>query len=166
VSPDSDPDARDDALSWAGDETEARPPRGRAQRARDATASGAGRTGDTGGTGGPGDTDGADDTRNGADHSAATGGSALLVFYGILAGVYLLYMVGWLISIVRNPFSIDNLFAEIVSQFGEFLAIASPLVWFFVALVLTRGRRPSLRVAWLIAGAILLVPWPFVLGVN
>jgi hypothetical protein len=145
--PDAHDDAHDDALTWAGDETETRAPAGRAQRARDAAASGD-----------AGDVD--------ARIAAATGGSALLVFYGILAGVYLLYMVGWLISIVRNPFSIDNLFAEIVSQFGEFLAIASPLVWFFVALVLTRGRRPSLRVAWLIAGAILLVPWPFVLGVN
>lgn len=143
----SDPDAHDDALTWAGDETETRAPAGRAQRTRDAAASGD-----------AGDAD--------ARIAAATGGSALLVFYGILAGVYLLYMVGWLISIVRNPFSIDNLFAEIVYQFGEFLAIASPLVWFFAVVVLTRGRRPSVRVAWLIAGAILLVPWPFVLGVN
>ena len=91
----------------------------------------------------------------------------LLVTYGILAGAYLLYAVGWLFSVqrlneVRAPSG--EILSEIMFQLGEFLAIASPLLWFGAAFVLTRGRKPVFRLLLLLAGLIAVLPWPFLLG--
>jgi hypothetical protein len=36
-------------------------------------------------------------------------------------------------------------------------------VWFATELVVTRGRRLWVRFAWLVAGVVLLVPWPFIM---
>lgn len=90
--------------------------------------------------------------------------SLLLVSYGVLGGVYLIYTLGWLISIQRSMTSLPNLFDEIMFQFGEFLAIASPAIW-FAAIFLLTGRRPIIRLLLLMLGIVVLVPWPFVLGV-
>lgn len=90
--------------------------------------------------------------------------SLLLVSYGVLGGVYLIYTLGWLISIQRSMTSLPNLFDEIMFQFGEFLAIASPAIW-FAAIFLLTGRRPIIRLLLLVLGIVVLVPWPFVLGV-
>ncbi|MBC7725536.1 MAG: hypothetical protein H7146_12470 [Burkholderiaceae bacterium] len=90
--------------------------------------------------------------------------SVLLVTYGILGGVYLLYSVGWIISIQRDTFTASNLFFEIMYQLGEFLAIAAPVLWIFLAFLLTRDRRAVLRLAWLVGGIVLLAPWPFILS--
>lgn len=95
---------------------------------------------------------------------ASATASALLVAYGIFGGVYLLYLIGWVISVQRDTFTATGLFFEIMYQFGEFLAIVSPALWFGLVLLLTRGRRPVLRVVWLVAGIVLLAPWPFLLG--
>ncbi|MET3769474.1 hypothetical protein ABIB15_002176 [Marisediminicola sp. UYEF4] len=95
---------------------------------------------------------------------ASATASTLLVAYGIFGGVYLLYLVGWVISVQRDTFTASGLFFEIMYQFGEFLAIVSPALWFGLVLLLTRDRRPALRVVWLVAGIVLLAPWPFILG--
>ena len=56
-----------------------------------------------------------------------TTSSALLVTYGILGGAYLLYTVGWVISVFNdNRIAYADLLSEVMYQFGEFLAIASP----------------------------------------
>jgi hypothetical protein len=99
-----------------------------------------------------------------APADAATS-SFLLVTYGILAGAYALYTIGWITSVLRSTLTLDNLLSEIMYQFGEFLAIASAPLWFAAVFSLTRGRRPIVRLGWLLAGLVLLVPVPFVLGV-
>ncbi|WP_157156653.1 MULTISPECIES: hypothetical protein [unclassified Diaminobutyricimonas] len=88
----------------------------------------------------------------------------LVVVYGIIGGIYVLYSVAWLITVTADPFSRDNLFAEIMAQFGEFLAIAAPLVWVAVTVLLTRDRSALLRLGWLVGGLILLFPLPYLLG--
>jgi purine-cytosine permease-like protein len=95
---------------------------------------------------------------------APTTSSAMLVIYGIFAGAYLLYIVGWIIAVQRDTYTQASLLAEIMYQFGEFLAIASPAIWLGAVLVLTRGGRALTRVLWLLAGMLLLAPWPFILG--
>src|SRR5690606_23185566 len=90
--------------------------------------------------------------------------STMLVVYGIFAGAYLLYIVGWIIAVQRDTYSQASLLAEIMYQFGEFLAIASPAIWLGAVLVFTRGGRVLARVLWLLAGLLLLAPWPFILG--
>jgi hypothetical protein len=97
--------------------------------------------------------------------AAAPASSLLLVTYGILAGVYALYAIGWLASILRSTLTLDNLLSEIMYQLGEFLAIVAAPLWFASVFFLTRGRRPIVRLLWLLAGLVLLVPVPFVLGV-
>lgn len=91
--------------------------------------------------------------------------SMLLITYGVLAGIFLLYTLGWVISVLRNTTTLPNLFGEIMFQLGEFLAIASPLLWFAGVFVLTRGRKPIVRLLWLLLGLVAVIPWPFVLGV-
>ena len=93
--------------------------------------------------------------------------SVLLITYGILGGIYLIYTLGWVITVQRlngaRAASTEVLNA-IMFQLGEFLAIASPAIWFGAAFLLTRGRKPIVRLLILLAGIIAVLPWPFVLG--
>jgi len=93
--------------------------------------------------------------------------SVLLVTYGVLAGGYLIYTLGWVVSIQRfaatHPASTDPLTA-IMFAVTEFLAIASPTLWFGVVLALTRGAKPIMRLVWLLLGLVAVIPWPFVIG--
>ncbi len=93
---------------------------------------------------------------------SGVGGSAQLVAYGAFAGVYLLFAVGWIIAAGRDTFTIGNIVLEVVYQFGQFLAIAAPVLWFGLTMLLTdrRGRR----MIALAVGAVLLAPWPFLLS--
>lgn len=90
--------------------------------------------------------------------------STMLVIYGIFAGAYLLYIVGWIIAVQGDTYTQASLFSEIMYQFGEFLAIASPAIWLGAVLMLTRGGRVLARVLWLLVGLLLLAPWPFIVG--
>lgn len=90
--------------------------------------------------------------------------SALLIVYGILIGVYALFVVGWIIAVFRDPTPVFGVLPVIMYQFGEFLALASPLLWGGIVLVLTRDRAPLWRLLWLLVGVVLLVPLPFILG--
>lgn len=93
-------------------------------------------------------------------------GSGILVLYGVFAGAYLLSLVGWIIAVQRDTITLPTLFGEIMYQFGEFLAIAAPAVWFITVLVLTRDRRPVVRLLLLAAGLVVVAPWPFILGAT
>jgi len=90
--------------------------------------------------------------------------SVLLVVYGIIAGAYVLYTVGWIFAAGLIASGASTILAEIMFQFGEFLAIASPAVWFGTTLLLTRHRKPAVRLLWLILGLVVLAPLPFILG--
>ncbi len=96
--------------------------------------------------------------------------AALLVTYGILAGAYLIYTFGWVLSILRyndpvlRPASPEPLNAFMFGL-GEILAVLAPALWFAAALLLTRGRKPLVRLVVLLVGLVVVLPWPFVLGV-
>lgn len=89
-------------------------------------------------------------------------GSVLLVFYGITAGVYLLYTVGWVLGALADTTPTVSVFAQLMHEFGLFCAIAAPALWVLAVFVL--AKRPVSRVLGLLLGMVLLVPWPFVLG--
>jgi len=89
----------------------------------------------------------------------------LLITYGILAGLYLIYTIGWVITITRSTTTLPTLLGEIMFQLGEFLAIASPAVWFAAVVILTRRSKPIIRLLLLLAGLVATIPWPFLLGV-
>jgi hypothetical protein len=91
--------------------------------------------------------------------------AVLLITYGILAGVYLIYTIGWVITVTRSTTTLPTLFGEIMFQLGELLAMASPAIWFAAVVVLTRERKPIVRLGLLLVGLVVVVPWPFLLGV-
>ncbi|HAQ60331.1 MAG TPA: hypothetical protein DCR63_08335 [Microbacterium sp.] len=48
-------------------------------------------------------------------------------------------------------------------QGALWLATAAPLIWFTTTIFATRASRGWVRWVWLIAGVVLLVPWPFLM---
>lgn len=88
----------------------------------------------------------------------------LLVGYGIVAGIALISMFGWGAVVFASTYRAGDALSEIMAQFGEFLAIASPALWFATAFFLTRGRRPVVRLLALLLGLLVTAPWPFVIG--
>ena len=108
------------------------------------------------------------DQREALDPRTAQMPAPLLVTYGILAGAYLLYTVGWVISVQRYNATVVTS-SEPLNAFmfglGEILAILSPVLWFGAGLLLTRGRKPIIRLLVLLLGLLFVLPWPFILGV-
>jgi hypothetical protein len=89
--------------------------------------------------------------------------SPALVGLGILAGVYLLYTIGWFVGVQRIQTSLTDPLAQFMFSLSTWLAIAAPAVWFASSFWLTRGKA-RLRWTWLILGALLLAPLPFIAG--
>jgi hypothetical protein len=91
-------------------------------------------------------------------------GNVGLVALGILGGVYLLYTIGWIIGGLRLQVIAPALLVSPVAYVPAFwLAVLAPAIWFAATLFLTRRSATWLRFAWLAAGAVLLVPWPFIM---
>lgn len=90
-------------------------------------------------------------------------GNATLIALGILGGVYLLFAIGWAIGGLRLQGRAAYLVTDIMFQGSFWLAVLSPLLWFATVFLLTAGSRAWVRIVWLVAGAALLLPWPFVM---
>jgi hypothetical protein len=117
---------------------------------------------------GEGDTD-ADplDNRNGVNslpHESSRRSLAMTLVTAVGALVYLAYSIAWIIGAGSLPLSGPTLVLEVLYQFAEFLAISASALWFVTAVMLTAGR-PGRRAGWLALGALVLLPWPLVLGV-
>ena len=89
----------------------------------------------------------------------------LRLLTALFAVVYVLWSVGWIIGVGLLPISGPTLLVEVLSQFSEFLAIIASALWFATTLSLTREGRALHRIGWLALGTLVLLPWPFVLGV-
>lgn len=90
--------------------------------------------------------------------------AVVLVSLGILGGIYLLYTVGWFVSWQRFLYASADELELIAFHVQQVLAIVGPPLWFTVTLLLTRERKPQVRLLWLLVGALVLIPWPFVFG--
>jgi hypothetical protein len=102
-----------------------------------------------------------------AEKASAQLSSAALITLGIIGGIYLLYTIGWAIVVARTTvtfFPLDSLFLEVCFRIGQFLSIAAAPLWFVSALLLTQKRPWRSRLGWLLLGAFVLVPWPFIQG--
>jgi hypothetical protein len=167
------PEKDDDALSWAGDDDPTLTPQaptapGRPKRD---SAGVQAENSDSEAPAEPSALDLAEDAEDAAaeaylaaaEKDTAQLSSAMLISYGILGGVYFLETMGWLIHVLRNQIAGASVF-QITDQIVQFLAIASAPLWFTAALLLTRNRTARSRIGWLLLGAFVLVPWPFVLG--
>lgn len=87
---------------------------------------------------------------------------AFLIVYGVLAGVYLLFAVGWAIFGFTTGVPVQGVFFGIMHQVGVALAVASPFLW--AVAVWLRLKSSAARVLWLIVGVVVLAPWPFIIG--
>lgn len=98
-----------------------------------------------------------------ADVEPQSMSNATLLSLGVFGGIYLLYAIGWLIGGFRLEIyalaAVDAPFYYV--SFA--LAVAAPVLWFVTTYLLTRGAKAWLRIAWLVGGAVLLVPWPFLM---
>lgn len=90
-------------------------------------------------------------------------GNALLVSLGVIGGAFALYTIGWIIGGLRLSGTALFLVSSAGYQFAFWLAVAAPALWFTATLVLTRGSKAWVRIVWLVAGLVLLVPWPFIM---
>jgi hypothetical protein len=88
--------------------------------------------------------------------------SFLLVSYGILAGAYLLYTVGWVLGIGHVNGTNPDALSKIMGVVTQALAIGAPAIWYAGSFVLTRGRRPIVRLLLLVAGLAATIPLPFI----
>lgn len=93
-------------------------------------------------------------------------GNVALVSYGVLGGVYALWIAGWILGSLRLRAWIETATgsaADVMFHASMVLAIAAPVLWFFTAVVATRLRTTGTTFLWLGIGLVLLVPWPFVM---
>jgi hypothetical protein len=156
----------DEALTWAGgrDPSHYETPEAKPQKVgRPAKSAKRGSAGDDADEA---DDSGDDDSDSDADDDdlAPATSSVVLVSLGILGGIYLLYTVGWFVSWQRFAYSSTDSLELAAFHIQQVLAIVAAPLWFALAVVLTRGRRPIIRLLWLLAGALVLVPWSFVFG--
>lgn len=144
------PDA-EDPLSWEGDEDAPKPARSlpRGWNAVGKGSEGVGRTSD--------------------DHavSAPTPPDALstpmLLALGVIAGIYLLYTVGWIIGGFNLQARAQFLIPGVMYLAGLWTAVLAPALWFAAVWLLTRRSASWVRILGFLAGVALLVPWPFVM---
>ena len=90
-------------------------------------------------------------------------GNAMLITIGVLVGCYAIFTIGWVIGGLRLRDAAHYAVADIAFQVPLWLAVLAPALWFSTVYLLTRHSPSWARMLWLVAGAILLVPWPFVM---
>ncbi len=90
-------------------------------------------------------------------------GSAALVTLGVIGGVYLLYVLGWVIGGLRLQGTAQFLVSPVAYQFALWLAVLAAPLWFATTWLLTRASKAWVRILWLVVGVLLLVPWPFMM---
>ncbi|KIU03669.1 hypothetical protein [Frigoribacterium sp. MEB024] len=149
----------DDALTW-GDEAdsshvEGPTPTGRPRRGRRFDS-----TDDELGVDLDDESGDADDV----DDGPAVMSSASLVVHGVLGGVFLLWAAGWIVAVgdFTNPFT--DAISSLMWNLGELFAVAAPIAWFVAVIVLVPVDRTGRRLAWMALGALLVAPWPLVIG--
>lgn len=98
-----------------------------------------------------------------ADAHRGAMGNGELIGVGVLGGVYALFAIGWIIGGLRLQDWRPFLVSDAMYQGSLWLAVLAPVLWFATVFLLTRASRAWVRFAWLAAGVVLLVPWPFVL---
>ena len=89
--------------------------------------------------------------------------NATLIGLGILGGVYLIFAIGWLIGGLRLQGRAQYLVTDVMYQGSLWLAVLAPVLWFATVFLLTMNSRTWVRFTWLVAGVLLLLPWPFVM---
>jgi hypothetical protein len=96
--------------------------------------------------------------------ASSAAGSALLIVYGALGGIYLLMTVGWVATALRLQPVADDPLGVFMDRFAGVLAVGSPAAWFAIAFWLTRGKPAWMRILVIVLGILLVAPWQLVTG--
>ncbi len=90
-------------------------------------------------------------------------GFVLTAFFG---GLYVIWALGWVLGLANQTVQpLDGVLDQVMFRVGDFLAyIATPL-WFVGVLWLGTNWSVRARAGVLLAGLIILIPWPFILPV-
>lgn len=107
--------------------------------------------------GGPADAD--------APEGPAVMGSGALVAHGVLGGVALLSAVGWLVSADSFAYVFATPVMTVFWRLGVGLAVLAPVLWAVAAIVVVSVERVRRRLLVMAVGAVVVAPWPLVLGV-
>ena len=156
-------DSDDEALRWEGDDDPTLAP-GWKTVGNPVELGGAAATSEEGTTTGAAATSAAtsDDSIRDSDAPAQTG-SVELVVLGVLGGVYLLYAVGWLIvATTAAPSARRSRRATSCTRSAAGSRSPRPRSGSARCCGWPHGHRRA-RIAWLVAGAVLLIPVPFLL---
>ena len=86
--------------------------------------------------------------------------SALVVF-GLFAGLYLLFSVGWLVIALNPPVNIADPIGSFMWMASLWFATFGGLIWFSATLALGASRSVSWRIFMMFLGALVLIPWPY-----
>lgn len=150
----------DDALSWDGDEDGATqkpvlPPGWNA----------VGKDSESVGTPDESPVDTADESASDepAQSQSQPLSTPMLLLTGIVGGIYLLYTIGWIVGGMNVQGSALFLISGVMYQVALWAAVLAPALWFAAVWLLTRKSPSWVRVLGFLAGAALLVPWPFVM---
>ncbi len=87
----------------------------------------------------------------------------MLLFFGIVGGVYLLYTIGWIVGGLNLQGSASFLIPSVMYQVALWAAVLAPALWFGAVWLLTRRAPSWVRVLGFVGGVLLLIPWPFVM---
>ena len=92
--------------------------------------------------------------------------SVALIAVSVLGGIFLLYTIGWFVSVQRIGTGASDGLRTLMFTVGQVLAVAAAPLWFAASFFATRGRASRWFVLALIVGAFVLIPWPFVIGAR
>jgi hypothetical protein len=96
-----------------------------------------------------------------------------LVALGLFGGVAVLETIGWARAAFAGPLAATlttgdgsplAVAAFVGALLGHLAAAAAPLIW--AAVVVVRLPAAAPRIAWFALGAVVLLPWPVVLGIR
>lgn len=86
------------------------------------------------------------------------------VMLAVFGGLYAVWSVAWVLGVVASPTQqASSVLDAVMFQFGEFLGMVATPLWCGVVWWLTSGSSLLTRGALLVAGLVLLFPFPLVL---
>lgn len=99
-----------------------------------------------------------------AEGARAQISSVELILLGFLGGVYLLFTIGWIVSLLPRTVSADDPVAQAMAVASSVFAVLAPALWAVTTFWIARKRPMLQRIGWLALGVVFIVPWPIIGG--
>lgn len=80
------------------------------------------------------------------------------VVFLLFALIYLALTAGWAVVVSDNGTELGSPLAQMLYVLGLALAVAAAPLWFLASALLARTLQS--RALWMLAGVVVLVPWP------